>query len=158
MCKNQKQYGLRSHNILQMLVSRVRAELGQKAFKFAAPSFWNNVQKDLILSELIMMGEFKSILKDPGNSTLGQCDCSEIFTEILLENCTCLCFITGFLPLTLYCILTGYCVHSFVVCDSCICLFVLSVFIVVTIFMLLSWPGHSWKKRFQSEWDFYLVK
>lgn len=43
---------------------RVRTELDKKAFKYAAPSSWNKVQKDLKLSELITMGDFKSILKD----------------------------------------------------------------------------------------------
>ncbi len=55
MCKNQNQYGLRSHSILQMMVPRARTER-KKAFKYAAPSSWNNVQKDLKWSELITKG------------------------------------------------------------------------------------------------------
>ena len=76
MCKNQNQYYLRSHAILDMLVPRVRTELGKKAFNYAAASSWNNAQKDMKLSELIFTGEFKSILKDRENSTLGKHDCS----------------------------------------------------------------------------------
>ena len=48
-----------------MLVLKVRTQLGKKAFKYTAPSAWNNVQKELKLSDWITMGEFKSILKEP---------------------------------------------------------------------------------------------
>ncbi len=58
-----------------MLVPRVRTELGKRAFKYAAPGSWNNQQKDLKSTELVTMGEFRSILKDRENSTLGQCVC-----------------------------------------------------------------------------------
>lgn len=40
-------------------------ELGRKkAFKYAAPSAWNDVQNDQTLSELITFGKIKIILKD----------------------------------------------------------------------------------------------
>ena len=35
-------YGRRSHDIIQMLVPKVRTELGTKVFKYASPSAWNN--------------------------------------------------------------------------------------------------------------------
>ncbi len=61
-CVNTKnQYGLRSHSILQVLVLRVRTESGEQAFRYAAASSWNNVQKDVKLSELISVG-FKSVV------------------------------------------------------------------------------------------------
>lgn len=50
-------------NILQMLVPRVRIELGKKRFKYAAPI-------PGIIEELW------SILKDCDNSIHGQCVCS----------------------------------------------------------------------------------
>ena len=73
MCKKQSLHGLRSQDCIQMLVPKVR-----KAFKYAAPSAWNNVQKELKLSDLITMGEFKSILKDREQESIGRCDCSYI--------------------------------------------------------------------------------
>lgn len=72
MCKNLSRYGLRSQDIIQMQAPRVRTELGKKDFKFFAPSTWNDVQKDLKLSDLITMGKFKSILKD---REISSCDC-----------------------------------------------------------------------------------
>lgn len=58
-----------------MQAPRVRTDLVKKAFKFFAPSTWNDVQKDLKLSDLITLAEFKSILKDRDMSSLGSCDC-----------------------------------------------------------------------------------
>lgn len=76
VCKNCSQYSLRSHNIIQMFVPRVRTELGKKkAFKYTAPVSWNNLQQALKLSELVMKWEWKSILKERENSSFGQCDC-----------------------------------------------------------------------------------
>lgn len=45
-------------------VSRLRIELSKKAFKYEAPSSSNYVKKDLNLSELITVGQFKSLLTD----------------------------------------------------------------------------------------------
>ena len=59
-----------------MLVPRARTELGKKAFKYAAPSSWNNLQKDLNLSELVTLGEFKAILKVREDNTFDQCNCT----------------------------------------------------------------------------------
>ena len=75
MCKNHNQYSLRSHNIIQLIVPKIRTELGKKAFKYAAPASWNNLQKELKLSELVTLGEFKSVLKERENSSFTQCDC-----------------------------------------------------------------------------------
>ena len=44
--------------------------------KYAAPSVWNNIQKELKLSDLITMGELKSILKDREQESIGWCDSS----------------------------------------------------------------------------------
>ncbi len=76
LCRNQNHYGLRSHDVLQMSVPRIRTELGKKAFQYAAPSSWNDVQKDLKLSHFISLEEFKSILDEREYSTLDHCTCS----------------------------------------------------------------------------------
>ena len=75
MSTNKCSYGLRSRDVLQMLVPRARTELGKKAFQYAAPYAWNTVQKQLKLPELVTLGEFKGILKDREDSSLGQCNC-----------------------------------------------------------------------------------
>lgn len=49
-----------SHNALQTFVPRGTTEYGKEAFKYVARSSWNEVQKDLTLSESITRGEFKS--------------------------------------------------------------------------------------------------
>lgn len=49
------------------LSPRVRMVLRKKAFKCAAPG------ENLKSSELLVMEEFESILKDHGNSSFGQC-------------------------------------------------------------------------------------
>lgn len=47
----------------------------KKAFKYAVPVSWNNQQKELKCTEMVTMGEFKSLLKEQENSSFGQCDC-----------------------------------------------------------------------------------
>ena len=59
MCQRESLYGLRSQDFIQMLVPTVRTKLGKTAIKYAAPTAWNNVQKELKLSDLITMGEFR---------------------------------------------------------------------------------------------------
>ena len=56
-CRNFSRYGLRSQDFVQMQVPRVKTELGKKAFKFSAPSTWNDVQKDLRLTHVVALGE-----------------------------------------------------------------------------------------------------
>lgn len=75
MCKKQNQHALRSQDVLQLVVPRVRTELGKKGFKHAAPSAWNDLQKDCKLPGLITLGELKSILKDNETRSLGHCNC-----------------------------------------------------------------------------------
>ncbi len=75
MCRDSSHYSLRSQDVLRMLVPRANTDLGKKAFRYAAPWSWNDIQKDLRLSELITLGEFQSILKDRETSSLGQCAC-----------------------------------------------------------------------------------
>lgn len=73
MCTSRTHYGLRSQEVLQILVPKARIELGKKAFKYAAPSAWNDFQKEPKLLELITLGE--AILKDREDSYLGHCNC-----------------------------------------------------------------------------------
>lgn len=47
----------------------------KKPFKYAVPVSWNNQQKELKCTEMVTMGEFKSLLKEQENSSFGQCDC-----------------------------------------------------------------------------------
>ncbi len=54
-----------------MSVPRVRNKLGKKAFQFAAPSSCSDVQKDLHLSDLVTLWEFKSVLKEREYSSCG---------------------------------------------------------------------------------------
>ena len=75
MCNTCSHYSLRSQNIIQMQVPTVRTELGKKAFKFSAPSSWNDLQRDLGLTELISLGEFRSVLKDREQRSIDSCTC-----------------------------------------------------------------------------------
>lgn len=53
MCTRRSHHGLPSQGVLQMLAPRAKAELGIKAFKCSVPSAWNDVQRDLKLSEFV---------------------------------------------------------------------------------------------------------
>lgn len=55
---------------LQIFVPKVRMELGKKSFKQTARFSWNNLQKELKLSELVRIEEFE----EQENSSLGQYD------------------------------------------------------------------------------------
>ena len=76
MCRNFSRYGLHSQDIIQMQVLRVKTELGKKAFKFSAPSTWNDVQKDLKLKHLVALTDFKTIIKDREISSIGSFYCT----------------------------------------------------------------------------------
>ena len=67
--------GLRSQDFINMFVPRVRTELGKTAFKYAAPFSWNSFQTVLKLTELVTIGEFKSLLRDRERASFGKCDC-----------------------------------------------------------------------------------
>ena len=51
----ENRYALRSSDIYFFSISRVRTELGKKAFSYAAPLTWNNIQAELKLSELVSL-------------------------------------------------------------------------------------------------------
>lgn len=70
MYEIENQYSLHSLNILEMLAPRARTELCKKAFKYATSNSRNNHQKDLKLTELISLGEFKSLFKSKIMSSL----------------------------------------------------------------------------------------
>lgn len=55
---------------LQIFVPKIRMELGKKSFKHTACFSWNNLQKELKLSELVRIEEFE----EQENSSLGQYD------------------------------------------------------------------------------------
>lgn len=67
-------YGLRSQDLYLLSVPKVRTELGKKAFRFAAPSSWNDLQKELKLNELTSLDTFKRKLKELEAGTSG-CKC-----------------------------------------------------------------------------------
>ena len=67
--------GLRSQDFIKMFVPRVRTELGKTAFKYASPSTWNSLSMDLRLTELVTVGEFKTLIRDRERANLGHCDC-----------------------------------------------------------------------------------
>lgn len=61
-------------DVLCMSVPKVSTEIGKKDFQYASPSSWNDVQKVLHLSDLVTLGESKSILNDSVYSSVGHCD------------------------------------------------------------------------------------
>lgn len=67
-------YNLRSQNLLLLSIPKVQTEQGKKAFKFAAPFAWNELQKDLKLSELDSLETFKRMLNDVNTEASG-CRC-----------------------------------------------------------------------------------
>lgn len=77
-------------------------------------SSWNN-QKELKLSELITMGEFKPVKNENSKCVLSVM-APEFSMKSFLENWTGSDVITGSFSLTLFCILTGCCGHLFAVC------------------------------------------
>lgn len=56
-------YSLRSQQSLLLSVPSVRTEVGKAAFRFSAPTTWNNLQKDLNLKDLVPISQFKLLLK-----------------------------------------------------------------------------------------------
>ena len=76
MCKKSSEHALRSQDVFQLVVPFARTDRGKKAFKYAAPSAWNELQKVLKLPGLITLGEFKLILKDFETDSIGQCNCN----------------------------------------------------------------------------------
>lgn len=76
LTSNHGHYGLRSNDVLHLLVPYVKTELGKKAFVFAAPSAWNLLQKSLKLTTVISYRQFVSTLKNVEQVNIGQCNCS----------------------------------------------------------------------------------
>lgn len=76
LTSNHGHYGLRSNDVLHLLVPHVKTELGKKAFVFAAPSAWNLLQKSLKLTTFISYRQFVSTLKNVEQVNIGQCNCS----------------------------------------------------------------------------------
>ena len=83
MCKKQSLYGLRSQYFIQMLVPKVRTELGKKKLLNMLPLLLG-IQKELKLWDVITMGEFKSILKDREQESIGRCDLVYPIIEVVL--------------------------------------------------------------------------
>ena len=76
-CISQKSTGsqnLRSQDLFLLTVPRVRTGQGSRAFSYAAPSAWNELQKILKLNDLVSLDAFKVLLKDLEASTTG-CRC-----------------------------------------------------------------------------------
>ncbi len=67
-------YNLRSQDLFLLSVPKVRTELGKKAFKYAAPSTWNKLQKSMKLNKLVSLVAFKRMLTDLEAATSG-CRC-----------------------------------------------------------------------------------
>lgn len=60
MCTRRRHYDLRSQRVLQILYPGLKWNWAEKkAFKYAAPSAWNDVQNHQMLSELITFGKIK---------------------------------------------------------------------------------------------------
>ena len=57
-------HNLRSQDLFLLSVPRVRTELGSRAFSYAAPFAWNELQKILKLRDLVSLVAFKALLKD----------------------------------------------------------------------------------------------
>ena len=57
-------YHLRSQDLFLLSVPKARTDFGKKAFNFAAPSAWNQLQNELRLKELVSLYSFKGFLKD----------------------------------------------------------------------------------------------
>ena len=53
-----------AHRIFKVQVPKVRTEMGKKAFKYAAPFAWNNLQTQLQFKELLSLHAFKKTIKD----------------------------------------------------------------------------------------------
>lgn len=57
-------YQLRSEDLFLLTVPKVRTELGKRAFSYAAPFTWNQLQNELKLKELVSINSLKSLLND----------------------------------------------------------------------------------------------
>lgn len=57
-------YNLRSQELFLLSVPKARTELGKRAFRYAAPTAWNELQGSLNLQELVSLGHFKLVLKN----------------------------------------------------------------------------------------------
>ena len=73
--RTENRYALRSSDIYFLSISRVRTELGKKAFSYAAPLTWNNIQAELKLSELVSLGVFRHFLKVRQQKSFERCLC-----------------------------------------------------------------------------------
>lgn len=70
-------YNLRSQdqNLILLTLPKVRTEFGRNAFSYAAPSSWNQLQKDLQLSSLITLEKFKTMVKELECRSFSVCSC-----------------------------------------------------------------------------------
>ncbi len=62
--KGVKNYGLRSQDYYHLSIPKVRTNMGKRAFSYAAPIDWNQLQDKLCLKELVSLNDFRCILKD----------------------------------------------------------------------------------------------
>ncbi len=62
--KGVKNYGLRSKDYYLLSIPKVRINMGKRAFSYAAPFDWNQLQHTLCLKELVSLNDFRCILKD----------------------------------------------------------------------------------------------
>jgi len=76
LTRNHGHCGLRSNDLLHLLVPGVKTELGKKAFMFAAPSAWNLLQKSLKMTTFTSYRQLVSMLKNREQVDIGQCNCS----------------------------------------------------------------------------------
>lgn len=72
--RNIESYGLRSKGHLLLSVPCFRTELGKRAFVFSAPTSWNNLQKDLKLTDLIPLNDFNSKMRSLETESI-VCNC-----------------------------------------------------------------------------------
>ena len=72
--KSSGNYELRSKDLVLLEVPRARIGLGERAFRHAAPTAWNQLQERLKLKELVSLPVFKETLCKMDMSTSG-CKC-----------------------------------------------------------------------------------
>ncbi len=62
--KGVKNYGLRSQDYYLLSIPKVGTNMCKRAFSYAAPFDWNQLQDKLCLKELVSLNDFRCILKD----------------------------------------------------------------------------------------------
>ena len=63
-------------NMASVFRTSYRRRFRESNFEFSAPSTWNDVQKDLKLTQLVALEDFKTIIKDREISLIGSCHCT----------------------------------------------------------------------------------